>query len=76
GASWFKVFQNDWQVRLASSLQVSPHALPPVEQFGLAGANTVRGFTERAVAADSGAVVNAELYTPDLLVKSEARGNL
>ncbi|MBW9333631.1 ShlB/FhaC/HecB family hemolysin secretion/activation protein [Herbaspirillum sp. RU 5E] len=76
GASWFKVFQNDWQVRLASSLQVSPHALPPVEQFGLAGANTVRGFTERAVAADSGAVLNAELYTPDLLAKSEARGNL
>ena len=36
----------------------------------------MRGFTERAVAADSGAVVNAELYTPDLLVKSEARGNL
>ncbi|WP_284076588.1 ShlB/FhaC/HecB family hemolysin secretion/activation protein [Herbaspirillum aquaticum] len=76
GASWFKVFQNDWQVRLASSLQVSPHALPPVEQFGLAGANTVRGFTERAVAADSGAVLNAELYTPDLLAKSEERGNL
>ncbi|EIJ45012.1 hemolysin activation/secretion protein [Herbaspirillum sp. GW103] len=76
GASWFRVFQNDWQVRLAAALQVSPHALPAVEQFGLAGANAVRGFTERAVAADSGAVLNTELYTPDLLVKTEMRGNL
>lgn len=76
GASWFKVYQNDWQVRLASALQVSPHALPAVEQFGLAGASAVRGFTERAVAADSGAVLNSELYTPDLMAKRETRGNL
>ena len=76
GASWFKGFESDWQMRLAATLQVSPHALPPVEQFGLAGANTVRGFTERAVAADSGVVVNAEVYTPELLSKADIKGNL
>ncbi len=76
GASWLKAFESDWQVRLASLLQVSPHALPAVEQFGLAGANAVRGFTERAVAADSGVILNSEIYTPDLLVKSELHGNL
>lgn len=76
GASWFKGFESDWQVRLASALQISPHALPPVEQFGMAGANTVRGFTERAVAADSGVVLNSEVYTPDLLAKQEVRGNM
>ncbi len=76
GASWLKVFQDDWQLRLASVLQVSSQALPAVEQFGLAGATAVRGFTERAVAADSGVVINNELYTPDLLAKSEMRGNL
>ncbi|MBV8623462.1 MAG: ShlB/FhaC/HecB family hemolysin secretion/activation protein [Herbaspirillum sp.] len=76
GASWFKGLADDWQMRLASTMQVSPHALPPVEQFGLAGANVVRGFTERAVAADSGVVINSELYTPDLLAKRELKGSM
>lgn len=76
GASWLKVFKDDWQLRLAGVLQVSSQALPAVEQFGLAGATAVRGFTERAVAADSGVIINNELYTPDLLAKREMRGNL
>lgn len=76
GASWFKGLADDWQMRLASTMQVSPHALPPVEQFGLAGANAVRGFSERAVAADSGVVINSELYTPDLLAKRELKGSM
>jgi hemolysin activation/secretion protein len=76
GASWLKVFKDDWQLRLAGVLQVSSQALPAVEQFGLAGATAVRGFTERAVAADSGVIINNELYTPDLLAKRELRGNL
>ncbi|MFJ3057976.1 ShlB/FhaC/HecB family hemolysin secretion/activation protein [Herbaspirillum sp. NPDC087042] len=76
GASWFKGLADDWQMRLASTMQVSPHALPPVEQFGLAGANAVRGFTERAVAADSGVVINSELYTPDLLAKRDLKGSM
>lgn len=76
GASWLKVFKDDWQLRLAGVLQVSSQALPAVEQFGLAGASAVRGFTERAVAADSGVIINNELYTPDLLAKREMRGNL
>lgn len=75
-ASWFKALADDWQMRLASTMQVSPHALPPVEQFGLAGANAVRGFSERAVAADSGVVLNSELYTPDLLAKRELKGSM
>ena len=76
GASLFKGFANDWQLRLASTVQVSPHALVPVEQIGLVGASAVRGFTERAVAADSGVFVNSEIYTPDLLAKSEIKGSL
>ncbi|EJM96069.1 hemolysin activation/secretion protein [Herbaspirillum sp. YR522] len=76
GASLFKGFANDWQLRLASTVQVSPHALVPVEQVGLVGASAVRGFTERAVAADSGVIVNSEIYTPDLLAKSEVKGSL
>ena len=76
GASIFKGFANDWQVRLATNGQMTSNALVPVEQFGLAGANAVRGFTERAVSADGGVIVNAEIYTPDLLAKAEIKGNL
>ncbi|WP_237772378.1 ShlB/FhaC/HecB family hemolysin secretion/activation protein [Herbaspirillum robiniae] len=76
GASLFKGFASDWQMRLATTAQYAPDPLPPTEQFGLVGATTVRGFTERAVSADSGIIVNAEAYTPELLGKSELKGNL
>ncbi|MBP0598550.1 ShlB/FhaC/HecB family hemolysin secretion/activation protein [Herbaspirillum sp. LeCh32-8] len=76
GASYFKGYASDWQMRLAATGQATSTALPPAEQFGLVGATTVRGFTERAVAADSGVVANAEVYTPELLAKTELKGNL
>ncbi len=76
GASLFKAFASDWQMRLAGTAQYAPDPLVPAEQFGLAGATTVRGFSERAVAADSGAIINAEAYTPELLAKSDLKGNL
>jgi len=36
----------------------------------------VRGFEERAVAADSGVVINAEIYTPELVAHAGAPGQL
>lgn len=57
----------DWMVRAAVVTQYSDKPLPSGEQLGLAGANAVRGFTERAQAADVGYVANVELYTPDLI---------
>ncbi|MGJ7526055.1 ShlB/FhaC/HecB family hemolysin secretion/activation protein [Variovorax sp. GB1P17] len=65
-ASWFKGLSGDWQVRLNGSAQYARTPLVSSEQFGLTGLSLVRGFQERAVAADSGAIVNAELYSPEL----------
>jgi len=48
------------------SAQSSPDALVPVEQFGLGGASSVRGYREREVAGDSGLYVNLEGLAPDL----------
>lgn len=76
GASLFKGFTSDWQIRVAATMQATSHALVASEQFGLAGSGAVRGFTERAVAADSGVIVNSEVYTPDLLAKSDLKGNM
>lgn len=61
---------NDWQTRVLGNGQYSPDALVPGEQFGAGGATSVRGFDERALAADSGLGLNLELYTPNLCSRS------
>ena len=76
GATYFKAYAGDWQVRLAATAQLARDALLASEQFGLAGSGSVRGFNERAVAADGGVVLNAELITPDLAGKTGLPGTL
>lgn len=49
---------------LASQYSADP--LPAFDQFSLTGYSAVRGFNERAVTADSGYVLNLELYSQDL----------
>lgn len=57
----------DWLTRAAITGQYThDSALVSSEQIGLAGAQAVRGFLDRIVVADSGAVVNLEAYSPDL----------
>jgi len=51
-----------WQARVQT--QASPDALVPGEQLGLAGAGTVRGYEERELSADSGAVASLEFTSP------------
>jgi hemolysin activation/secretion protein len=46
--------------------QYTNDPLVPGEQFGLGGANSVRGFREREIANDRGYSGSAEIYTPDL----------
>lgn len=66
GASMVNAFESNWQVRTAVNAQVTPHALVPGEQFGIAGATAVRGFLERQIVRDTGYFANIELYTPSL----------
>ncbi|SNS99659.1 Hemolysin activation/secretion protein [Noviherbaspirillum humi] len=76
GGALQKGFKNDWQVRVAATVQISPDPLVAGEQIGLAGSGAVRGFNERAVASDSGVVLNAELYGPELAKRLAIGGNL
>jgi len=66
GASVVHAFANNWQVRAAVNAQHTSDALVSGEQFGLAGANAVRGFEEREVARDAGYFANFEVYSPNL----------
>ncbi|QNM97680.1 ShlB/FhaC/HecB family hemolysin secretion/activation protein [Chitinimonas koreensis] len=56
----------EWTVHAGLNAQFSDDALPAGEQFGLGGANSVRGFDERALSNDSGLSVSFEGYTPEL----------
>jgi hemolysin activation/secretion protein len=55
----------DFQARFAMNGQWTKDMLVPGEQFGIGGADSVRGFLEREVADDSGYRGTVELYSPD-----------
>jgi hemolysin activation/secretion protein len=66
---------DDWQLRGAVSGQYTHDLLVAGEQFGLGGADSVRGFGERVVAMDIGVRGSLELITPDLAQRFNWAGN-
>ncbi|MDD5175912.1 MAG: ShlB/FhaC/HecB family hemolysin secretion/activation protein [Sterolibacterium sp.] len=76
GGSYMTVIFTDWQIKAALAGQYTRTGLIGGEQFGLAGANAVRGFTERAVAADRGEMANIEAYSPELAKLLDLPGSL
>jgi hemolysin activation/secretion protein len=76
GGSYVSALDGDWQVRVAATGQVGGNPLLSSEQFGLAGANAVRGFNERAVASDSGYQASTEVYSPELAKSLDVAGSL
>ena len=55
-----------WRSQVRVAAQLSRDALVSGEQFGLGGANSVRGYQERELLGDSGAFASVEIYAPDL----------
>ena len=55
----------DYLMRFSASGQYTRDLLVPGEQFGMGGADSVRGFFEREVANDRGNRVSFEGYGPD-----------
>jgi hemolysin activation/secretion protein len=49
---------------LRGDVQLSPEALVPLEQFGLGGFESVRGYRQDALLADNGAFASAEVRLP------------
>ena len=60
-----RALPGDWQARLALNGQYTQDMLVTGEQFGLGGADSVRGFLEREVTNDWGYRGTTEAYTPD-----------
>lgn len=61
-----KALPSEWLARAIINGQYTKDALIPGELLGGGGAASVRGFREREVASDYGAVGNFEVYTPPL----------
>lgn len=66
GASFSGATPQDWQYRVNFTGQYTEDVLVPGEQFGLGGAENIRGFGERYVAKDRGYRTNFEVYSPDI----------
>jgi hemolysin activation/secretion protein len=66
GANLSLALGADWQARALVNGQYTEKPLVPGEYYGIGGANTVRGFSERQFSNDQGYSGSAELYTPDL----------
>lgn len=56
----------DWQVQARVAAQATSDLLVPGEQFGIAGAQTLRGYEEREITGDRGFAGSLEVLTPEL----------
>ncbi len=68
---WLKKLGNA-SLLLRGNVQLSDRALVPLEQFGLGGEETVRGYRQDLLIADNGVSAAAEVYLPLLKGKSDA----
>lgn len=62
--------KGDWLFSAKLRGQWTNDKLIPGEQFGLGGANSVRGFADREVAGDYGFLINLEAAGPQMLVSN------
>jgi hemolysin activation/secretion protein len=61
---WLRQLAPETQFLLKGDVQFSASSLLPLEQFGLGGQATVRGFRQDARLSDSGALLSAEFRVP------------
>ncbi len=65
GIVYSQLLPSDFVVRVAANAQQTRDLLVPGEQFGMGGADSVRGYYERETASDVGRRFSLEGYGPD-----------
>jgi hemolysin activation/secretion protein len=66
GVNYLGGLGSGWMLGLRGQIQYSPDALISGEQFGIGGASSVRGTSERPVSGDRGFFGSVELTSPEL----------
>ncbi|HEX5477894.1 MAG TPA: ShlB/FhaC/HecB family hemolysin secretion/activation protein, partial [Burkholderiales bacterium] len=69
-----EILPRGFRLRFATDGQFTRDLLVPGEQFGIGGAQSVRGFFERELAGDRGYRGSLEAYTPELAGASAPGG--
>ncbi len=64
GANYTAQLESKWLWSFRTQLQYSPKALISGEQFGLGGASSLRGATDRVLIGDSGLASSFEITSP------------
>jgi hemolysin activation/secretion protein len=65
-AQWTRLLNRDTLLLVRGDLQLSDRALVPLEQFGIGGSETVRGYRQDALLTDNGFLFSTELRLPIL----------
>ena len=65
-AQWVRLLAPDTLLLVRSDLQLADRAILPLEQFGLGGQDSVRGYRQDALLTDSGLFASAEVRIPIL----------
>lgn len=63
-AQWVRLLAPDTLLLIRTNVQLADDALVPLEQFGLGGIESVRGYRQDALLADNGVFASAELRLP------------
>ncbi len=63
-AQWVRLVARDTLLLIRGNVQLSDSPLVPVEQFGLGGQETVRGYRQDTLLTDNGALLSAEVRVP------------
>lgn len=63
-AQWVRLLAPETLLLVRGEVQLADRALVPVEQFGLGGISTVRGYRQDAILGDSGILGTAEVRIP------------
>ncbi len=72
-AQWVSLLAPDTLFLMSGDVQLTDRALMPIEQIGLGGQESIRGYRQDVLLSDNGAFASAELRLP--ILKISQRGN-
>ena len=66
---WVRLLAPDTLLLVRGDIQLADRSLLPIEQMGLGGFGSIRGYRQDLLLADNGALVSAELKLPILRIR-------
>lgn len=67
-AQWVRLLAPDTLLLVRGDVQIADRALVPLEQIGLGGQETIRGYRQDILLTDNGALASAEVRVPILRI--------